>query len=67
MATRYACINNTPYMCDYENNPINSNIILRVSTFWNLWNLKPSSFAAAVISISSVLQIISYLLWWCIL
>ena len=59
LSTRYACLNNVPFECDYNNNPINSDKTLRVSM--GIWELKPESYSAAMISISSILQAFAYI------
>eukprot|EP01084_Bolivina_argentea_P123965 219671_1 len=56
MATRYSCLNNTQYGCDWNNNPIDSDYTLRVSV--GSWQLKPESYASSMIAISSGLQAI---------
>ena len=59
MATRYACVNNVPYQCDFDDDPINSNKTLRVNM--GGWELKPASYAAAMVSISAFMQAFFYL------
>ena len=62
LAEQYACQYNSSHNCDYNNDPIaNTDAPLRVGLFFNLWQLKPSSFAAAMISISSLFQAIAYI------
>ena len=59
LSTQYACEHNVPYSCDYYDKPINSN-----KTLWVVmgsWSLKPSSYAAAMLSISSLLQAFAYI------
>eukprot|EP01083_Nonionella_stella_P090305 252289_1 len=60
MSGRYACLNHTPYGCDWDGNPINSDQILRVS-FGSI-QLKPESYASAMLSISSAFQAVAYIL-----
>ena len=59
LATQYACKNNVPFECDYYNEPINSDKHLWVEM--GIWSLKPSSYAAAMLSISSLLQAFAYI------
>ncbi len=59
LAARYACINNTEHGCDYWDEPISSDEIARVEM--GDWSLKPSSYAAAMISLSGLFQAVSYI------
>ncbi len=61
VATRYSCMNNTPYGCDWHDKAINSDYTLRVSM--SGWNLKPASYASSMIAISSGLQAFIYLIF----
>eukprot|EP01084_Bolivina_argentea_P088543 159866_1 len=59
LATQYSCQYNTPYGCDYNNNPINSNQSVFVYIGSTQWN--PESFATLMIALSGILQCIAYL------
>ena len=61
MAARYSCLNNSPYGCDWNGDPINSDYTLRVSI--GSWELKPESYASSMISLSSLFQAVFYFLF----
>eukprot|EP01084_Bolivina_argentea_P284508 487649_1 len=60
LATKYACLNNAPYQCDYYNKPIRAPIS-SLAVHIGSWALKPESYATLMISFSGILQLIGYL------
>ena len=63
LAQRFACIEKPLHQCDYLDNPINDDKILRISLFFNTWELRPASYAAAMIALSSFFQAVAYILF----